>query len=179
MHAAAQRHEYFEDPRWWDIIDAFGMRGARDRFVKLTSASMTDSGIPQQVIQLLPYIPTIITKMGNYGALLTMVLGKDDPRLLEPAHDKFILSRSFNDHPQVGGIYMRLFPAVEQVEDVVSVNGVGDTFLGVLIAGLAQGGKVENLVNIAQKGAVLTLRSPQSVSENLGTLRSELIAAAS
>ncbi|KAI0383895.1 Indigoidine synthase A like protein-domain-containing protein [Hypomontagnella monticulosa] len=179
MHAAAQRHEYFEDPRWWDIVDAFGMRGARDRFVKLTSASMTDSGIPQQVIQLLPYIPTIITKLGNYGALLTTVLGKDDPRLFETSQEKFILSRNLNNHPQVGGVYMRLFPVVEQVDDVVSVNGVGDTFLGVLIAGLAQGGKIENLVNVAQKGAVLTLRSPQSVSENLGVLRSELVAAAS
>ncbi|KAI1143579.1 Indigoidine synthase A like protein-domain-containing protein [Hypoxylon sp. FL0543] len=162
MHAAAHRHEYLDDPRWWEIIDAFGMRGARDRFVKLTSIDMTDSGIPQQVIQLLPYIPTIITKMGSYGALLTMVLKKGDPRLFDPAYERFILSRCRNDHPDVGGVYMRLFPVVEEVDDIVSVNGVGDTFLGVLVAGLAQGGSVENLVDIAQKGAVLTLRSPQS-----------------
>ncbi|OTB06642.1 hypothetical protein M426DRAFT_318696 [Hypoxylon sp. CI-4A] len=179
MHAAAQRHEYFDNPHWWDIIDAFGMRGARDRFVKLTSAQMTDDGIPQQAIQLLPYIPAIITKMGGYGALLTTILRKDDPRLLNPAYQKFILSRCLNDHSDVGGVYMRLFPAVEQVENIVSVNGVGDTFLGVLIAGLAQGGKAENLINIAQKGAILTLRSSQSVSEDLGILRDELIAAAS
>ncbi|KAI2629809.1 Indigoidine synthase A like protein-domain-containing protein [Hypoxylon sp. NC1633] len=171
MHAAAQRYEYFDHPRWWDVIDAFGMRGARDRFVKLTSVSMTDAGIPQQAIRLLPYIPTIITKMGSNGALLTMVLGKDDPRLLEPAYEKFILSRCLNNHPDVGGVYMRLFPAVEQVEDIVSVNGVGDTFLGVLIAGLAQGGKVEKLIDVAQKGATLTLRSPQSVSEDLDMLK--------
>lgn len=177
MHAAAQRYEYFDDPRWWEIIDAFGMRGARDRFVKLTSADMTDSGIPQQVIQLLPYIPTIITKMGNFGALLTTVLKKDDPRLFDPAYERFILSRCRNDHPEVGGVYMRLFPIVEEVDDIVSVNGVGDTFLGVLVAGLAQGGRVEDLIDIAQKGAVLTLRSPQSVSEDLGILRSELTAA--
>ncbi|KAI1382120.1 Indigoidine synthase A like protein-domain-containing protein [Hypoxylon crocopeplum] len=174
MHAAAQRYEYLEDPRWWGIVDAFGMRGARDRFIRLTSASMTDAGIPQQVIQLLPYIPTIITKMGSNGALLTTILGKDDPRLLEPAYDRFILSRSFNNHPEVGGVYMRLFPVVEQIEDVVSVNGVGDTFLGVLIAGLAQGGKAENIVNLAQKGATLTLRSAQSVSEDLGILRNTM-----
>lgn len=178
MHAAAQRNEYFDDPRWWDIIDAFGMKGARDRFVKLTSASMTDVGVPQQVIQLLPYIPTIITKLGSNGALLTKILRKDDPHLFDLASEKFILSRCLNNHPEVGGVYMRLFPAVEQVEDVVSVNGVGDTFLGVLIAGLAQGAKVENLVDIAQKGATLTLRSSQSVSDDLGTLKSEIIAAA-
>ncbi|KAI1661349.1 Indigoidine synthase A like protein-domain-containing protein [Daldinia decipiens] len=179
MHAAAQRNEYFDDPRWWETIDTFGMMGARDRFVKITSPDMTDAGIPQQAIQLLPYIPTIITKLGSHGALLTAILGKNDPRLIDPAYDRFILSRSFNDHPEIGGVYMRLFPAAEQVEDIVSVNGVGDTFLGVLVAGLAQGGNVENLINVAQKGATLTLRSHQSVSENLGILRGELIAAAS
>ncbi|KAI2468066.1 Indigoidine synthase A like protein-domain-containing protein [Annulohypoxylon bovei var. microspora] len=177
MHAAAQRHEYFDNPRWWEIIDAFGMRGARDRFVKLTSVDMTDDGIPQQVVQLLPYIPTIVTKMGSGGALMASILRKNDPRLLDSAYEKFILSRCVNDHPDVGGVYMRLFPAIEEVENIVSVNGVGDTFLGVLIAGLAQGGRVENIVNIAQKGAVLTLRSPQSVSEDLGILKSELNAA--
>ncbi|KAI0898265.1 Indigoidine synthase A like protein-domain-containing protein [Annulohypoxylon nitens] len=178
MHAAAQRHEYFDNPQWWEIIDAFGMRGARDRFVKLTTTDMTDDGIPQQVIQLLPYIPTIITKMGSGGALLATVLRKGDPRLLDPAYEKFMLSRCLNDHPDVGGVYMRLFPAAEEVDNIVSVNGVGDTFLGVLIAGLAQGGRTENILNVAQKGAVLTLRSSQSVSEDLGILRGELSAAA-
>ena len=72
---------------------------------------------------------------------------------------------------------MRLFPAVEVVEDVVSVNGVGDTFLGVLMAGLAKGLELdEKLVNIAQRGAVLTLRSKESVSPDLGLLSQELYA---
>ncbi|CAJ2501749.1 Uu.00g046020.m01.CDS01 [Anthostomella pinea] len=178
MHAAAQQNEYLDDSRWWEVIDAFGMRGARDRFVKLTSSSMTDAGIPQQAVRLLPYIPTIVTKMASHGALLTTILKKDDPRLHDTASKPFILSRCANDHAEIGGVYMRLFPPVEQVEDVVSVNGVGDTFLGVLIAGLAQGGKVEDLIDISQKAAVLTLRSPQSVGENLGILESELMAAA-
>jgi pseudouridylate synthase / pseudouridine kinase len=177
MHASAQSNEYFEDPRWWAIIDAFGMKGARDRFVQLTSAEMTDAGIPQQAVRLLPFIPTIITKLGSEGALLTTILKRDDQRLYNDAHESFILTRSINGHADVGGIYMRIFPAVEQVMDVVSVNGIGDTFLGTLVAGLAQGGKIENLVNVAQKAAVLTLRSPLSVSERLGLLEDELIVA--
>ncbi|KAI1434576.1 Indigoidine synthase A like protein-domain-containing protein [Xylaria sp. CBS 124048] len=166
MHAAAQSNEYFEDSRWWSIIDAFGMRGARDRFVKLTSAAMTDAGVPQQAIQLLPFIPTIITKLGSEGALLTTILKKDDTRLFDATHEPFILSRCINDHPDVGGVYMRLFPAVEEVADVVSVNGIGDTFLGTLVAGLAQGGKIENLIDVAQTAAVLTLRSPHETSSD-------------
>ncbi|RWA06573.1 hypothetical protein EKO27_g8534 [Xylaria grammica] len=179
MHAAAQSNEYLEDPRWWSVIDAFSIRGARDRFVKLTSAAMTDAGIPQQAIQLLPFIPTIITKLGSDGALLTTILGKDDPRLYDTAHEPFLLSRCLNDHADVGGVYMRMFPSVELVTDVASVNGIGDTFMGTLIAGLAQGGKIQNLINAAQKAAVLTLRSPESVSEKLGSLENELVAAAS
>lgn len=178
MHAAAQKNEYLDDSRWWGVVDAFGMQGARDRFVKLTSASMTDAGIPQQATQLLPYIPTIITKLGSRGALLTTVLRRDDPRLRDASSEPFILTRSLNDHPDVGGVYMRLYPSAETVENVVSVNGVGDTFLGVLIAGLAQGGRVENLIDVAQKGAVLTLRSRESVSEDLGALEKDLLAAA-
>lgn len=72
---------------------------------------------------------------------------------------------------------MRLFPAVEQVaeKDVVSVNGVGDTFLGVLVAGLARGIPLgESLINVAQKGAVMTLKSKQAVSPALGELAAEL-----
>ncbi|KAI0125992.1 Indigoidine synthase A like protein-domain-containing protein [Xylariales sp. AK1849] len=159
MHAAAQQNGYLEDQKWWEVIDALGMQGARDRFVKITSASITDAGIPQQAIQLLPYIPTIITKMGDQGVLLTTILRKEDPRLVDVAFEPFILCRSFHDHPDIGGVYMRLFPVAEPVRDVVSVNGVGDTFLGVLIAGLARGAKIEDLVHIAQKGAVMTLRS--------------------
>lgn len=179
MHAAAQSNEYFEDPRWWAVIDAFGMKGARDRFVKLTSASLTDAGIPQQAIRLLPFIPTILTKMGSEGALLTTILRKDDPRLYDAVHEPFILTRSIGDHADVGGVYMRMYPSVEQVTDVVSVNGIGDTFMGTLVSGLAQGGKIQHLINVAQKAAVMTLRSPQSVSEKLGSLENELITASS
>ncbi|KAK0624670.1 Indigoidine synthase A like protein-domain-containing protein [Bombardia bombarda] len=180
MYAAARRSEYLETPGWFDIVDAFGMHGgARDRFVRLTSAAMTDAGIPVQTVQLLPYIPTIITKMGANGALLTTILKPDDPRLRDPDSAPYILARNgAGDHPSVGGIYMRLFPAVERVKDVVSVNGVGDTFLGVLVAGLAQGGKVENLINVAQRAAVLTLRSRESVSVELVGLREEVRLAA-
>lgn len=180
MYSAARENGYFESPEWFDIIDAFNIRGgARDRFVKLTSAELTDSGVPVQSMQLLPYIPTIVAKLGSKGVLLTTILGRDDPRLKDRDAEQFILTRATNDHQSVGGVYMRLFPPAERVEKIVSVNGVGDTFFGVLISGLAQGGKVENLIDIAQKGAVLTLKSRDAVSADLNRLEKELSAAAS
>ncbi|KAI1109259.1 Indigoidine synthase A like protein-domain-containing protein [Nemania sp. NC0429] len=181
MHAAARSNEYLDDARWWSVVDAFGIRGggARDRFVEMTSAAMTDAGIPQQAVQLLPFIPTIIAKLGSEGACLVTILRKDDPRLYDAAHEPFVLSRCTNGHAHVGGVYVRMFPPVEEVADVASVNGIGDTFLGTLVAGLAQGGKIHNLVDVAQKAAVLTLRSPLSVSDELGSLADELAAASS
>ncbi|KAH6666026.1 Indigoidine synthase A like protein-domain-containing protein [Halenospora varia] len=177
MHAAAKEKEYFEAQEWWEVIDALGIpsTGARDRFVRLTNAKMTDEGIPLQTIQLLPFIPIILTKLGAEGVLHTELLKPDDPRLTDPEDAAYILSRCANGSTQVGGVYMRLYPAVETVEDVVSVNGVGDTFLGVLIAGLARGAALnEDLINIAQKAAVMTLRSKEAVSPEIKDLAGEL-----
>ncbi|KAF4967852.1 hypothetical protein FSARC_4651 [Fusarium sarcochroum] len=178
MYSAARENGYFDSPAWFDIIDAFGMRGARDRFVKLTSAELTDAGVPVQSVQLLPYIPTLVTKLGPQGVLLTTILGKDDPRLKDPDSEEYILARSTSDHSSVGGLYMRLFSAAEKVQNIVSVNGVGDTFFGVLISGLAQGGKVENLIDVAQAGSCLTLKSQESVSPDLYRLETVLAQAA-
>ncbi|TDZ17802.1 Pseudouridine-metabolizing bifunctional protein [Colletotrichum orbiculare MAFF 240422] len=172
MYAAAKENGFFDGHEWFEVIDAFNMRGARDRFVRLTSAELTDAGVPQQAVHLLPYIPTLVTKLGSKGVLLTAILGRDDPRLRDRNEERWLLTRAPVGHPTVGGVYMRLFPPAEKVpvEEIVSVNGVGDTFLGVLVAGLAKGGKVEHLIDVAQKAAVLTLKSHESVSPDLGRL---------
>lgn len=178
MYTAARENGYLEDMSWFEVIDALGIRGgARDRFVRLTSADITDAGIPVQSIQLLPYIPTIITKMGARGALLTTLLAPEDPRLFDRDHERYILTRAAPGHPSVGGVYMRLYPAVEEVGTPVSVNGMGDTFLGTLIAGLALGGRTEDLIDVAQNAAVMTLKSHLSVSPDLGALGQKLLLA--
>ncbi len=77
----------------------------------------------------------------------------------------------------VGGVYLRYFPAAEAVskEEVVSVNGVGDTFLGVLVAGLAKSLPLDaNLIHVAQKASVMTLKSEQAVSPDIASLSAEL-----
>lgn len=173
MYSAAKENGYLDTTGWFSVIDAFGMRGARERFVYMTSRELTDAGVPVQTVQLLPYIPTIITKLGSKGVLLASILGRDDPRLFAPESQEFILARA-TDHPTVGGIYMRLFPPAERVDDVVSVNGVGDTFLGVLISGLAQGGSAESLIHVAQQGAVMSLRCAESVSPQLSGLEEKI-----
>ncbi|KAK4681483.1 hypothetical protein QC764_107770 [Podospora pseudoanserina] len=177
MYEAANENGYLDTHNWFPIIDAFGiMRGAREQFVDIAGAAATDAGIPVQSVNLLPYIPTIITKLGSSGVLLTTLLEKGDPRIRDPEHARWVVSRTLSDHPSVGGVYMRMFPAAERVKeaDIVSVNGIGDTFTGVLIAGLARGGEVEELIDIAQRAAVFTLKSSKGVSDEVAGLRSEL-----
>lgn len=184
MHAAARNLGFFDRKDWWEVVDAMGISstGARVALSQATSPAIVDDGVPQQAIQLLPFIPCVLTKMGAQGVLLTQLLRAGDERLQSGEYAPYVLSRCNNGTEEtlgVGGVYMRLFPAAETVpeEDIVSVNGVGDTFLGAIVAGLAKRGKdarVEDLVDVAQKAAVLTLKSKEAVSPAIEALRALL-----
>lgn len=194
MYQSARDRGLFDAPEWWAVIDSLGMSssGSRDRLVSITSTSLVDKGIPQQSIQLLPFIPCILTKLGPHGILLTQILPPEDPRLRSPDYAAYILARSNANpnssraHSSIGGVYMRLFPPerILKDSDVVSVNGAGDTFVGVLISGLAKasgsnqsphaGLHMEEIISIAQQASLKTLESSQSVSKDVGSLGEKL-----
>lgn len=180
MHQAATSAGAFEREDWWSVIDGIGLSssGSREKLVSVTNNALVDLGVPQQSIQLSPFVPCILTTLGEQGVLLTQLLQPGDDRLTSPDSAPYILSRSTNGNGIIGGVYMRLFPPVEKVSenDIVSVNGVGDTFLGVLIAGLAKQNpkEVADLVNVAQRGSVMTLKSREAVSLEVSGLESSL-----
>ena len=180
LHEGADAAGAFNREDWWAIIDSIGLSssGSRVKLVSLTKNSLVDQGIPQQSIRLLPFIPCILTTLGERGVLLTQLLEPGADRLTSPASAPYILSRSFDGSDVVGGVYMRLFEPVENValEEILSVNGIGDTFLGVVIAGLAKENprKIEDLIDIAQKGSVLTLKSKEAVNSDVSTLQAQL-----
>lgn len=176
MYMAARERGLLESDNWFDVIDAMGISssGSRERLVFMTSADLVDQGIPQQSIQLLPYVPCIITKLGVQGVLLTQLLRAGDPRLTSPEASPYILSRGIGSD-LIGGVYIRHFPpaAVLEQGDIISVNGAGDTLLGVIVAGLAKGavgGQVEDVLPIAQEASLRTLKSAGGVSDDLGGL---------
>ncbi|KAL4735070.1 Indigoidine synthase A like protein-domain-containing protein [Aspergillus similis] len=179
MYTAARENDLFETAVWWRVIDAMGMTssGSRERLVAMTSAALVGEGIPQQSIQLLPFLPCIITKLGARGALLTQLLKPGDPRLTDPEYSPYILSRAASTDDLIGGVYMRLFPpAAELANDaIISVNGAGDTLLGAIISGLASGhGRIEDVLPLAQEASLLTLKSAGGVSKELAQLQSRL-----
>ncbi|RLL99246.1 hypothetical protein CFD26_103301 [Aspergillus turcosus] len=179
MYTTARESGLFESEGWWRIIDAMGMSasGSRDRLVAMTTAELVDQGIPQQSIQLLPFIPCIITKLGAQGVLVTQLLRPGDARLTSPDSAPHILSRASPTDELIGGVYMRLFPSAGILADgeIVSVNGAGDTLLGAVVAGLAKGrgkGKtVEEVIPLAQEASLRTLKSPGGVGRDLVALR--------
>ncbi|KAJ5724959.1 Pseudouridine-5'-phosphate glycosidase [Penicillium malachiteum] len=181
MYMAAREALLFDSPSWWDVIDAMGLSqsGSRERLVSITSASLVDEGLPQQSIQLLPFIPCLITKLGEAGALLTQLLPPGDSRLRNPNYAPYILARASSSNASFGGVYMRLFPPAAQLsaEEVVSVNGAGDTLLGVVVAGLAKdssSARIEDIISVAQEASRKTLANPGGVSKDLVGLREKL-----
>lgn len=172
IYAAVKGAGLFESAAWWDVINHMNLSasGSRDLLVRDLGIELVEKGVPQMMLQLLPYIPLLVVKLGSGGCLVAMLLAKRDERLSSPKSAKNILARSEDEQKgELGGVYMRLFPAAEVVEqqNIVSVNGVGDTMLGVLVAGLVsgtEGKRLEDVVDFAQQAAIMTLKSKEAVS---------------
>lgn len=177
MYESAKEAGFFETEEWFRTIDLFNLSssGSRDKFTQLSNVTLVDQGLPQQSVQLLPFIPCILTTLGEHGVLLTQLLRPGDARLTSLISAPHILTRSTVGNDTVGGVYMRLLPPEERAlaSDVLSVNGVGDTFLGTMIAGLAKENPKElvKLVNLAQRASLMTLKSEEAVSPNIVELR--------
>jgi pseudouridine-5'-phosphate glycosidase/pseudouridine kinase len=178
LHDFAAQSSHFEHPSWFTVIDALGIppTGLRVPLAMTTNSEIVDQGIPQQAIKLLPFFPTVLTKLGSKGVLMVKLLGADAEELHDDNERQYVLARNMNGHENIGGLYVRLFPPerVLAPEEVVSVNGIGDTFCGALAVGLAQGCKVQHVVDFAQRAAGLSLRSRESVSPELRGLRGEV-----
>ncbi|KAH7081848.1 Indigoidine synthase A like protein-domain-containing protein [Paraphoma chrysanthemicola] len=177
LHDFAYQASYFEHPAWFSIIDAIGIppSGLRVPLAITTSSEIVDQGIPQQAIKLLPFFPTILAKLGPQGVLMVKLLEASAPELHSETERQYVLARNLTGHAKIGGLYVRLFPPerVLSPEEVVSVNGIGDTFCGALAVGLASQRRVQDVVNFAQQAAGLSLKSRESVSPELKDLKSE------
>lgn len=144
---------------------------------------MLEAGVIQQAINLLPYIPTLLIKLGAKGVLCLHLL---PPNSLQPPPSPTTVTTIGLPGTATRGLYIRYFPPAENVpvEEIVSVNGVGDTFLGVLLGRMSEllgtgqkklelggVGVLEDLVGLGQRAAVETLRSAEAVGEGVGRLR--------
>lgn len=143
--------------------------------------------VASDAVKLLSEFRCIVTKLGSEGVLLTELLLDVDARLEDPNQDPYIVLRRAGSSSRnkstillpsvdpessissIAGVYIRHYPPAQKVpeQDIVNVNGVGDTFLGVLIAALLKektSKPISELINIAQQAAVLTLQDSAAVS---------------
>jgi pseudouridine-5'-phosphate glycosidase/pseudouridine kinase len=136
-----------------------------------------DLSLADMSVGLLPFFKCILTKRGSRGVLLTEILHKHDPRRWTPQIQAHLYKKP-NPLGVDGVVYVREFPPAETVpqREVISVNGAGDTFMGVMIAGLTldESKVTDDLVMIAQKGACMSIRSKGSVSSEVSILKSLL-----
>ena len=173
---------------WTSFLAHLDEHDLQDRIMRCleTPTCGTDAHVPLAALKLLSSMPCILTKLGPKGVLLTEVLKPGDSRLQDRAELKHVLFRKASSSfasdqavlipeaglnsglSNIGGIYMRRFPPEKSISSdaLVSVNGAGDTFLGVLIAAMVKwpGRHVSELVDVAQRAATLTLKSKESVS---------------
>ncbi|KAI9685060.1 MAG: hypothetical protein M1822_005452 [Bathelium mastoideum] len=177
IYEAARSNGVLETAQWWEVIDSLGIpaSGARVTYESVAGKALVDQGIPQMSAQLLPLCPCVAVKLGEEGVFVTELLHTEDRRLASAEEAKWIVSRNRGAGP-VGGVHMRLFTTTKVPPDrIESVNGVGDTFLATLVAGLAKKDtNVQELVDIAQRASRLTLQSRESVSKRLAELQHEL-----
>ena len=178
MFDSARAAGHFDQDNWFNVINGLEISSAsaRDKFKALTNADLLSQGIPQQSVQLLPFVPCIVTTLGDSGVLITQLLERNDERLTSEAAAPYLLPSPPRMSTVVGGIYMRLFPPPERVpnDEIKSVNGVGDTFLGALVAGLIDSPhrNIEDLIDFAQRCAILTLKSKEAVNPAISVLKS-------
>jgi pseudouridylate synthase / pseudouridine kinase len=178
MYTAAREAGYFDTEQWWQAVDSFGLSssGSRNRLAATTSNDLVEQGIPQQALQLLPYIPHLVVKLGPQGCLLAQLLKPGDSRLTKPESSPFIIARHLDDDSAIGGVYLRLFPASSYVSEseIVSVNGIGDTMLGVIMASLVKGRPLDEAVPLGQEAAVMSLKSAEAVSPEVRLFQTKL-----
>jgi pseudouridylate synthase / pseudouridine kinase len=72
IYTAAKECNYLERHEWWKVTDALGISstGVTVQLRDLTTPDFVDRGIPQRMIQLLPFMPNILTKLGARGKQL-------------------------------------------------------------------------------------------------------------
>jgi pseudouridylate synthase / pseudouridine kinase len=178
MFHAYHESSYRNESLWSQIAKLQRDPDVQEALVQCSSPELVADGIPQQVMHMLPYIPCLAITLGPNGVLLAIILDPDDHDSQSLLASGYILSHKFPLNDCTRAVYMRHFPpdSPMPVEKIVSVNGVGDTFLGAFIAQLCSGSvkSIEQAVSFAQSAAGLALQSPSAVCEEITSLKHDI-----
>lgn len=180
--AARAEGGLISSPYWWKVVDTFGSDFHRTLSGKIREDMMflLNDGVIQMATQLLPFIKHLVIKCGSKGVVLVAhVTDKEGAANWisdESRSSKLqIVSRASDG----SAIVIRYFPAqVLDGDGSWNVTGAGDTLVGALLASLTSKGNVflnptrlTEAIDLAQKCAVLTIRSPLAVSPAISSIK--------
>jgi len=174
----------------WTVLDRFaitsGYRTSLDQLArqnvseadpsKGNLAFLTEDGVAQMAVNLLPFFQHLIIKCGDRGALLVMRV----PRACKPeweAEQSDSRRRLVVMHGSSEIVVLKHFPPPTlNTHDVLNVTGAGDTLIGTLAAAVVQDStalshpkKMDKVMEDSQNAAVMTLRSHHAVSPLLSS----------
>jgi pseudouridylate synthase / pseudouridine kinase len=190
--ARSDDFDLMSDAWWWENVDrlslATNFRMEVDQLarksvsdspdVKDTLSFLTDGGIAQMAVHLLPFFQHIWIKCGGNGVVAVLQI---PAKIAESSGFERVKTnmaqRTVVAHGTTGDVMViRHFPALH-VDTLLNVTGAGDSFVGALLAGVAQDemqlynpASLQSLVNTAQHAACLTLQSHEAVSPDLSNL---------
>ncbi|KAG2023534.1 indigoidine synthase A family protein [Coprinopsis cinerea AmutBmut pab1-1] len=190
--ARSEEYDLMASDWWWDNVNSLSL-GSNFRLEveqlarqavddhdasKGTLAFLTERGIAQMAVHLLPFFQHIWIKCGAQGAIAVMQISAEEASSSGFANEHTnIAKRRIVAHGNGGEILvLQHFPPLK-IGKAANVTGAGDTFVGALLAGIAHDGKqiydtqgLESVVNTAQKAACLTLESHDAVSPLVSSL---------
>lgn len=176
-------------PTWWKTLDSFGLsshfRMELDQLARLPASAqsggttlsfLTEEGIAQMAINLLPFFQHLVIKCGERGVIVVMRVSRQTKWASERSniHRRCVVSSGSGNGDIV---VFQHFPANQLPPDsIVNVTGAGDTLVASILASLVQNPKgfedpdsLRGIIKDAQAAAALTLQSEFAVSPSLSS----------
>jgi len=178
-------------PMWWKTLESFGL-GAQFRMeldhlarspasphsrkTTGTLSFLTEEGIAQMAINLLPFFQHLVVKCGERGVIVVMRVSRQTKWASEKSNirERYIVSGGSGNGDIV---VLQHFPAnYIPPESIANVTGAGDTLVASILASLIQNPRgfedpetLKDIMDDSQAAAGLTLQSEFAVSSLLSS----------
>ncbi|KAF5390183.1 hypothetical protein D9757_002983 [Collybiopsis confluens] len=179
------------DPNYWAALDNLSLtsqfRMDLERLARVNASQdsskgtlsfLVDQGLAQMAIKLLPFFRHIVVKCGDKGVFVVMRTSGQNPESKWHSVKTNIQARYIVSHGTTGETAVVAHFPVSLPENVVNVTGAGDSLVGALVSCLAQRphafdspSALQEVIDIGQRAALLTLGSDNAVSARLSELR--------
>lgn len=199
IHNSLSRREFFDDyDSWFPLLDLLGMNTTfREKMAALSLKSpamkmLLDEGIIQQAVQILPYIPNILVKLGSHGCVLIAISTNVSDYKSVPTTSQYFPTfrlisqgRKYEEGKSMG-ITIEYFAAPPENAElsILNVTGAGDSLLGYLSSLLTQNDWLKNEVELVEQewckwegiyksqiASGLTLKSTDTISEQIASIK--------